>query len=327
MNRKTPYMTLLCAAFAGLVVLCSASADQTTDRRMQALQDVLSSIGKRQAIQQPTPKKPVQPVKPAKPAVKKPASPSAQKVQPAGIAHICWTPRVSFSKGGSTEETGYGPNILVARYDGTSSKSTKPLKAIWSYNDGANPISTGDTKPHPNTSIYDNGISNSNTPLQPGIYQVRYMDNNRVVAVGRLRITAPAPLGNRTVDAVAQDALITMQKALDEVAASRASSAAEHGKAALPLIGTAMQANPDSKDMRALYEMAEAIIAIDRLEKAAMNKSGTEAVDWCFRAQGHAQSASNIAQNPQLKATATEYSTMLQQTLDQLSQPANKKGK
>ncbi len=324
MNRKSPCMTLLCAALAGLVVFSPASADQVTDRRMQALQDVLRNLGKPQTIQRPAPKKPA---KPTKPAAKKPAPPPAIKPQQAGVAQICWTPRVSFSKGGSTEETAYGPNILVARYDGTSTKSTKPLKAVWTYNDGANPISTGDCKPHPNTNIYDNGISYSNNPLQPGIYQVKYMDGSRMVALGRISILAPTPLGNRTIEVVAQDVLLTMQKALDEVAASRASNAADYCKTALPLIGTAMQSNPDSQDMRALYEMAEAIIALHKLEKAAEAKSGPDAVDWCFRAQGHAQSASNIAQNPQLKATATEYSTMLQQTLDQLSKPANKKGK
>ena len=76
-----------------------------------------------------------------------------------------------------------------------------------------------------------------------------------------------------------------------------------------------------------MYEMAEAIIALHQLETAASSKSGPAAVDWCFRAQGHAQLASTITQNPKLKAEAKEYATMLQQTLKLMLKPVDNKAK
>ncbi|MHB1459655.1 MAG: hypothetical protein ACYC1M_00020 [Armatimonadota bacterium] len=328
MNRTKSCLMLILAAIAGLAACSLSSADQVTDRRMKALQEVLSNVGKAQTSQKPPQKAATKQTAPSKPVKSKPAvTTTAKKPQPTAIAQVSWTPRVAFSQGGCVEGTEFGPRNLVARYDAKSVKLTKVLKAVWTYNDGTNPISTSDCKPHTNTYIYDNGISNASGPLQPGIYQVRYMDGSKPLAVGRINIRTPDPLGNRNLDAIAQDVLTSVQRALDEVAASRVSNAADYCTYALPLIGTAMQANPNSKDMQAMYEMAEAIIALHKLETAASSKSGPAAVDWCFRAQSHAQLASTIAQNPKLKAAATEYATMLQQTLDQISAPANKKGK
>ncbi len=326
MNRTKSYPIVL-AVIAGLAACSLMSADQVTDRRMKALQEVLSNVGKAQASQKPPQKAATKKATSSKPVKSKPAITTTKQPQPIAITRVSWTPRVAFSQGGCVEETEFGARNLVARYDAKSVKLTKVLKTVWTYNDGKNPISMSDCKPHPNTNIYDNGISIANGLLQPGKYQVRYMDGSKQLAVGSIRIRTPDPLGNRNLDTISKDVLISIQRALDEVAASRASNAADYCKYALPLIGTAMQANPDSKDMQAMYEMAQAIIAVHNLEMAAEAKSGPAAVDWCFRAQGHAQMASTIAQNPKLKAAAKEYATMLQQTLDQMSTPASKKGK
>lgn len=321
--NKSALHSSCCYAILMVTMCCMVSADEATDRRMEALQNVLSNVGKKQTITNSTTKKTSQPKKPTqKPSATKPSKTSQQLTGP----RISWSPRGSFSQVGCIGSVVFGPRSLVARYDGAQNKHTKTLKVAWTYNNSAKPIASNVCKPHTNTSLYDSGISNTAAPLQPGTYIARYYDGNQIVASAQIIISQPEPLGQRNLEALSRDIRDTIQQAINEVSAARASSAADHCKRVLPTISTAMFVNPSSKDMQAMYELANAIIALHNLETVAEAKSVMASLDWCTRAQGHASLAYDLAQDTKLKATAREYATMLQQTMEQITALANKKG-
>lgn len=313
------FLAVICS---GLVICAAASADQTTDERMKALSDVVSKVGR--AATNSVTKPPAKPTKPKTTSQSKPQPKPQNPITHPTTARVevCWTPGNTFSSNGAVSEVVYGPRSLFARYYSNASNTPRSLKAVWTLNDAATPISSGVCSLVPGNNYFDNGLANASAPLQPGAYQVKFLEGERVLGSGQIMIIPAAVLGNRTTEAVLSDAVISMKRAFEEINGSRASNAADYATYALPLLSTLMTVHSTEKDIQALYELAHAIIGISKAKSTTSVNAKAVVIDWCRRAQAHSELAAKLAQDAQVKATARSYADLLSSTLKQLDKPS-----
>ncbi len=241
----------------------------------------------------------------------------AQIGQPdAAPAQVCWTPHERFSPVGVAAEVPYGPRLLVARYDHPPVAQNTPCQAVWTHE--GQPLSTGDCTMRPGEAFVTNGVRRPDAPLLPGVYRCVFRAGGKDLAFAELRILSPAPLGNRQLADVIREGGQHLATALKQVDASQAQAAGAEANQALPLLATAVLANPQGGDVAAMLEIAQSVVAIGRMESTAANQQAAQALDWAERAVAHARTAEGLAADAQLKAAAKQMADTLEQALPKL---------
>jgi len=296
---KPPKLLPLLLSLGLLLGLATvALADSQVDQdRLNALREVVTSLGK----------------------------PDTQLTPPAHVvvAKVCWTPHGEFSAVGVTSSVSYGPIGLAAQYNGSVS-SGKQVQAVWKYNSSTEPLSVGDCPITPGVSGVANGFLKPEGPLLPGVYEVAFVADGTTLAAGKITIQQPMDIGGRNVDEVYLEALKAVDSAIKDIDSSRAQPAAQSAAKALPLLGAVMNARPKDMDAMAVYELAQAILAIGKMDELAPKNLDDQVLDWAMRSFAHASLAESTAVDASLKAKAKEYADTLQKAIPQMAEAAGK---
>lgn len=271
-------------------------ADQVDQERLNALDQALAGLGRAQDH-------------------------PPQADQPVSAAQVCWTPHGEFSAAGIATTVPYGPRGLAAQCD-IASSGGGPWSAAWSYNNSAQPLSAGDCPLAEGSTTIANGLLKAEGPLLPGVYNVTFTDRGRTIARGKITIAAPPDLAGRDVKAVYLEALKSLDSAIKDVDAGRAQPAARAASASLPLFGTVMMAQPQDQDAVAVYELAQAIVAIGKMEELSTRNVPDQVLDWARRAHAHTSLAAEFAVDGQLKTKARQYTKTLEDALPKMAQAA-----
>ncbi len=292
--RSTP-----CVLIAGLLLLSAAGAaaeDQVTQDRLDALKAAIAALG--------------EPPAQAKPAV----------------AEVCWTPHGQFSAEGIAPTAPYGTRGLAARYAQASSSTGQHVRVVWRTAKSKQIVSTGDCTTAPDSSSLENGFIKP-APLASGVYEVAFTAGGQVLAAGKITVSPPKDVGKRSLKDVDAEARKGAKTALAEIDASHAQSALDAALKAIPLLGAVIKAKPNDNSAAALYELAQMVVAVGKMEALASRQVPDRVLDWGLRAFGHASVAAAVAADPALRSKAQQYADVLQAALPKLAEAANKQQK
>lgn len=239
---------------------------------------------------------------------------------PTAAADVCWTPHSDFSSAGVTAQVAYGARQLVARYAHAAVPQDVTLQALWTHN--GQPLSAGTCLLKPGEEYVSNGVQRREGPLVPGLYQVRFCQGDVDLASGQITILAPEPLGTRTANAVLGAGLTALRTALQAIDRGQAQPAATAAREALPLLATAVWANPANADAAAALELANAVAAIGRMDLAAGRQLPGQTLDWARRALAHSNKARALAVDAPLKQVAAKMAEALDQAMPKLREAA-----
>lgn len=274
----------------------AVATDDQTRARLEQLRRAVQSIGLPQDEAPPPP------------TVQLPVAP----------AQMCWTPHGEFSAVGQATEVPFGPRGLAARWVYGPVNQEAAVDIFWHYNGQEAALSAGEGVLSATVDHVANGIVKSEGPLLPGRYEVHFEVNGVRRAAGKLTILPPAPAGNKSPQALYTEGLQAVQEAMAKVDAGQAQPAAQAATRALPGLATLMLAQPQEKNPQGLYELAQAIIALGKMDALAPLKQPELVLDWALRCYSHARTAQKVSADPALQTAARQFADTLEKALPAL---------
>jgi hypothetical protein len=151
---------------------------------------------------------------------------------------------------------------------------------------------------------------------------VSFRQGETNLLTGQVTITPPPPLGDRDVKAVLLEGLTKLQTALQAVDRGEAQPAAQAASEALPLLATVVWTQSTQRDAAAALELANAVVAVGRMELVGGRQLPGRTLDWARRAQAHAANAQSLATDAQLRQVAAKMAQTLGEALPKLREAA-----
>lgn len=236
-------------------------------------------------------------------------------------AKVCWAPDSRYSPAGQASEVPYGVRCIVAQYDYKPIMVPKTIKAVWTKDKAIKPLLVTTVQMHTDAASVTNSFIQT-TPLAPGYYHVRFVDNGRDLAYGRIKVLAPAKLGGRKANDVYVQGLRHLQTALGEIDAGKAHHAHLAANKALPLLASAMAARPKDANTVAAHELTYAIIGVGKMNALATQNVPDKVVDWAKRSLAHSRASQGLAKDAGLKSAARSMADTIARSLPDIEKAA-----
>ena len=251
-----------------------------------------------------------------------PPKPPADTTRPAqaGVVAISSSPTGLFSAVAVGPTIAFGTMALTARLTDHNLAPGTEVNIIWRFNDGDPPLSRAKGSMKAGVPHLDNAIINEGGSLAPGAYSVFFTVAGNVVGRGQVHIEAALGLGGQSAANVYMAGLQDVQRAL---AAADADDIQEAGKLAAPalkLLAAAMASNPQLPDIFPVHQIAEALVALARVDTALDANDAVTALAWAERAYGHSGLAAGLAEDKQFKTAAEKIHQGVEQLLPPLMQ-------
>ncbi len=274
-----------------VAVTAAWAADQVTEDRLKALREAVTQIG----------------------------NPARAEL---AAAQVCWSPDGRYSPVGQASEVAFGARCIVARYEYGSIRTPKSIKAIWVKDKNVKPVSVNTVQMQTDASFVTDVVIKRNAPLAPGVYHVRFVDSGKDLAYGRIKILPPSKLGKRKAGDLYVQGMRHLQTALGEIDAGKPHHALASAGKALPLLATVMFAVPNNTDAVASHELAQAVVAVGKMDAMAQQYTAFKVVDWAKRSLAHARAAQAVANNAGLKSAAKNMADALAKSLPDIEKAA-----
>lgn len=287
-----PSFLFVCFCLLLLTMVPALALDEADQARLEALRQAVAQVGQSEAFDDPN-------------------IPSLK---------VCWTPHTEFSLAGVAAEVPYGARTLLAKYLYLTVERETPLTVLWTHDGRA--LSNGNCVLKPGAQFVSNGVQSQERPLLPGLYQVVFRRGQAPLVSGQIIILPPLPLAGRNANVVLAEGLTKLQTALQAIDRGEAQPAAQAATEALPLLSTVVWVQPANRDAAAALELANAVVAVGRMELAGGRQLPVRTLDWARRAQAHAANAQLLAADVQLRQGAAKMAQTLGDALPKLREAA-----
>jgi hypothetical protein len=251
-----------------------------------------------------------------------PPQPPADPTRPArpGVVTMSSSPMGWFSAVAVGPKVAFGAAALTARLTDYNLAPNTEVEITWRFNDGDQPLSMARGAIRAGVPELDNTIINESGPLAPGAYSVLFAVAGNVMGRGQVHIEAPLGLGGQTAADVYMSGLQGVQRALAAADAENIQEAGKLAESALKLLAAAMANDPQLPDIFPVHQIAEAIVALARVDTALAAKDAVTALAWAERAYGHSGLSAGLAEDGQFKAAAERIHEALPPLMQALGQ-------
>ncbi len=234
--------------------------------------------------------------------------------QPAKV-YISTSPDNQYRPALALKESPYGSLNLVGHCPIHISQNT-PITVKWYMNNQPKSISTGQYVAEPKVPYFNGVLSATQAPLLPGIYRVEFIMNNRIIGKGSISIKAPQIISGQDAQQVYLKALQKMQAGLDLFFQGNIPAMKRQVQAAIPGLRKVLYSAPNLPDIYAVYQTANALLALENVDRAVRNAQKNKAKTWLNISSVYTNSALINCQDQEFKISIQK----IKMVIDQLSQ-------
>ncbi len=193
--------------------------------------------------------------------------------------YISTSPDNQYRPALALKESPYGSLNLVGHCPIHITQNT-PITVKWYINNQPKAISTGKYVAEPKVPYFNGVLSASQAPLLPGLYRVEFFMNNRIIGKGSIRIRAPQKISGEDAQQVYLNALQKMQAGMECFFQGNVPDMKQQVRAAMPGLRKALYSAPNLPDVYAVYETANALLALEKVDQAIRNSQKRKAKTW-----------------------------------------------
>jgi outer membrane usher protein FimD/PapC len=183
-------------------------------------------------------------------------------------------------------------------------------------NNQTNAFSTGKYVAEPKVPYFNGVLSASQAPLLPGLYRVEFIMNNRIVGKGSINIKTPQKVSVQVAQQVYIKALQKMQAGLEYFFQGNIPAMKQQVQTAMPDLRKALYNAPNLPDIYAVYETANALLSLEKVDQAIRHSQNSKAKTWLDISSVYTKSAMINCQDQELKISIQK----IRMVIDQLSQ-------
>ncbi len=205
----------------------------------------------------------------------------------------------------------YGDAALVARCPVKVNVNTM-VTINWYLNNKAEAISSGNHQVIPEATYYDGTLVSYDGPLNPGIYRVEFVMNGQLIGQGEINIGIPLRMNFQQAQEAYKSALNKMEKALLQFNQGNFSQAGELAGAALPELQNGLYNAPNLPDVKTVWQTAQAIIAVDKVNQYSLKEKPEETLDWLSVASSYIHAAYANCEDDQFKVSVKQLKDVIE---------------
>ncbi len=210
---------------------------------------------------------------------------------------ICRSPDNIFQEVYCKKKIEFGAHSLVSRLAILDDTFSSAIIIRWKLN--SKEISSAEYNIQPGTGFIEDHISTNGEPLNPGIYEVNFISNDKTIGKQKIEILEPEKLDENSSTENYMSGLNLLTEAISLVDAGDAISAGKKAVSADSHIRKALYSLPSLPDAQTVYEACQAYIALSHMVKASNNNDEVSTINWVNLTYKHALRAKFMCQDPQ----------------------------